>query len=130
MPADDSSQEAFRKFKLAEVFRADIVKPRSYQHHKLAFALLNMTYENQDKYTSFEHFRKAVAIAAGHVDELITLEGEVLLQPKSISYSALDEVEFSKVMAEMMRVCAGILGDMDLDELADEVDRYAANHYG
>lgn len=141
-PADKSSQQAMRNFGIDGVFRADVVKPRSYQHHKLAFALLNMTYENQDRYTSFDMFRKAVAIAAGHVDELITLDGEVVMQPKSISYDALDEVQFGEVMAQMMTVCAEILyrvrmADLDdearqdrLAELEHELMRYRDEHYG
>ena len=141
LPADDASRLAYRKFKTGDTYRADVVKPRSYRHHKLCMALLNVTFANQERYTSFEMFRKAVAIAAGHVDELITLDGEVLLQPRSISYGELDEVEFGEVMAAMMTVCAQILGmlqeGMDDDEkrrqlaiLSAEVQAYADDHYG
>lgn len=130
MPADDAARDAWRRYKVGDVYRADIVKPRSYQHHKLCMALLNLTYENQDQYASFDNFRKAVAIAAGHVEELVTLDGEVLLQPKSLSYDALDEVEFSKVMPAMMSVCCKILGGMGYDELEGEVSKYADQHYG
>ena len=63
-PADEPSLEAWKKFKQGEVYRADVVKPRSYQHHKLCFALLNLTYVNQERWSNFESFRKAVAIAA------------------------------------------------------------------
>ena len=129
-PADDASKDSWRKYKVGEIYRAEVVKPRSYRHHKLAFALLNLTYENQDRYTSFDHFRKAVAIEAGHVEELIKLDGEVLLQPKSISYDALDEVEFGRVMSAMMTVCANILGMQNLRELEAEVSKYADSHYG
>ena len=129
-PADEPSQEVMRKYKVGEVYRGDIVKPRSYQHHKLAFALLNLTYSNQEKYDNFEKFRKAVAIAAGHTEELITVDGEVLFLPKSISYDALDEVEFTKVFGAMMNVCAHILHDMGIDELEAEISRYCDEHYG
>lgn len=44
-PADEASQEIARKYKVGEVYRADVVKPRSYQHHKLCFALLGLTFE-------------------------------------------------------------------------------------
>lgn len=129
-PADEASEDAWRAYKLGDVYRADVVKPRSYQHHKLAFALLNLTYANQEQYTSFEHFRKAVAIEAGHVDELIGLDGAIYLQPKSISFDALDEIEFTKVFGAMMTVCCRILGDMGYDELEGEVSRYADDKYG
>lgn len=128
-PADEETRQLGHKYKLGEVYRAEVAKPRSYQHHKLCMALLNLTYQNQERYSNFESFRKAVAMAAGHCEELHTLDGEVLKLPGSLSYDALDEVEFTQVMAAMMTVCAGILG-MNAPELEAEVSRYADENYG
>lgn len=124
VPADEPSMEIARKFKVNEIYRADVVKPRSYQHHKLCFALLNLTYANQERYSNFEDFRKAVAIAAGHTEELVTLHGEIVRLPASLSYDSLDEVEFTKVFAAMMTVCSELLG-VERPDLQMEVDRYA-----
>lgn len=124
VPADEPSAELARKYKTGEVYRADVVKPRSYQHHKLCMALLTLTYQNQERYTNFDMFRKAVALEAGHVNEIIKLDGEVVLEPGSLSYDALDEVEFTRVMGAMMTICAQIL-DVTEPELAGEVSRYA-----
>lgn len=129
-PADEPSLELARKFALNEVYRADVVKPRNYQHHKLIMALLNLTFANQDIYANFEMFRKAVAVAAGHTEELVTVDGEILKLPKSLSYDALDEVEFTAVSAAMMTVCAKLLHGMGLEELEAEVSKYADEHYG
>ena len=128
-PADEPSADIARKYKVGEIYRADIVKPRSYQHHKLCMALLTLTYQNQERYTSFDMFRKAVALEAGHDNEIIKLDGEVVLEPGSLSYDALDEVEFTRVMASMMTICAQIL-DVTEPELTGEVSRYADEHYG
>jgi len=130
VPADEPSLEVARKFKLNEVYRADVVKPRSYRHHKLIMALLNLTYANQDLYTDFEMFRKAVAVAAGHVDELVTVDGEVIRLPRSINYDTLDEIEFTKVAGAMMTVCCRLLKGIGADELEAEVSRYADENYG
>lgn len=126
VPADEQAKQAMRRWKMGETLRCSVKKPRCYKHHKHYFALLNLTFENQDRYTNFEHFRKAVQIAAGHVDEIITVNGEVTYIPKSIAYDSLDEMEFTKVFMETMAVCAKILGDLELDELRIEVERYAA----
>lgn len=125
-PSDEEAKQAIRRWKVGETLKCSVKKPRDYKNHKRYFALLNLTFENQDRYTSFEHFRKAVQLAAGHVDELVTIEGEVVFLPKSIAYDSLDEMEFCKVFGEAMTVCAKILGDLDLDELRVEVERYAA----
>jgi hypothetical protein len=124
--SDEEGKQALKRWKVGETLKCSVKKPRCYTNHKRYFGLLTLTFENQDKYTSFEHFRKAVQIAAGHVDELITLDGEVVLIPKSIAYDALDEMEFGKVFAETMTVCAKILGDLELHHLEQEVARYAA----
>jgi hypothetical protein len=130
-PADSPSCEAHRKLQLGHIYRADIVKPRNYKHHCLCLALLSLTFENQERYTLFKDFRDAVAIEAGHVETFVTLDGEQLRRPKSISYDAIpDDVEFGRVMSAMMQVCSVILGGMDLYELQAEVSKYALTHYG
>lgn len=129
-PADQPSLDTLRKYKVGDVFRSDVVKPRSYKHHKMAFALLNLTYANQELYSDFEMFRKAVAVAAGHVEELVTVDGEIIKLPKSISYDALDEIEFTHVFGAMMTVCCRLLKDIGADELEAEVSRYADENYG
>lgn len=135
VPADEASKEIWHKYKTGGVYRADIVKPRSYQHHKLCMALLNLTYDNLPEkyakcYASFDQFRYAVAEAAGHEESYVSLDGEIKTMPKSISYDAIpDDVEFGRVMAAMMTVCARIL-QTEESVLADEVSRYADDHYG
>lgn len=130
VPADEPSLEVARKFKLNDIYRADVVKPRSYQHHKLIMALLNLTYANQEMYSDFEQFRKAVAVAAGHVEELLTVDGEIIKLPRSINYDTLDEVEFTAVAGAMMTVCCRLLKGIGAHELEAEVSRYADDHYG
>jgi hypothetical protein len=129
-PADEPSKEIWAAYKRGEVYRGDVVKPRSYHHHKLCMALLNLTYENQERYDNFETFRKAVAFAAGHTTEFTSLDGEIIREPGSLSYDALDEIEFTKVFGAMMTVCAHILRDIGLDELEAEVSKYCDSNYG
>lgn len=135
VPADEPSLTLLRKYKVGEVYRADVVKPRSYQHHKLCMALLNLTFENLPEkyarsYPTFNMFRYAVALEAGHSESFVSLQGQVLTLPKSISYEAIpDDVEFGRVMSSLMTVCATILG-MSAPELEPEVAKYADEHYG
>lgn len=135
VPADEASKELWRKYKSGEIYRAEVVKPRSYQHHKLCLALLNLTYDNLPEkyakcYATFDSFRYAVALEAGHCEAFVSLQGEITTLPKSISYDAVpDDVEFGQVMASMMTICANILGT-DEPTLAAEVARYADSHYG
>lgn len=133
-PADEHSEDGVRGYKVGDIYRAKVVKPRSYQHHKLIMALLTLTWKNlperlEGKWKSFDHFRRGVALDAGHCEELVAPSGEVFKVPGSLSYDALDENEFTRVSGAMMTVCAQIL-DMSEPELAGEVSRYADQNYG
>lgn len=127
--ADEPSAELTKKYKVGEIYRADVVKPRSYKHHCLIFSLLTLTFENQERFTNFTIFRKAVAFAAGHVVEYPSIDGEIIREAGSLSYDSLDEVTFTKVSGAMMTICAQIL-DMEESALAGEVSKYADQTYG
>ena len=129
-PAGETDLEACKRFKVGEVYKAGVVKPRSYQHHKLCMALLSMTYANQERYGNFEDFRKAVAMAAGHSKEFVGIDGEIWREAGSLSYDALDQAEFEALFPKMMDVCAVILHDMDRAELAQQCEIYASERYG
>lgn len=135
VPADEPSADTARKYKVGEVYRADVVKPRSYKEHCLCMALLQLTYEHlperyEHTWPTFKAFRRAIAEAAGHFEEYVTLDGEIRRSGLSLSYDSIpDNVDFSRVMADMMTICAMIL-DMAKPELAAEVSRYASNTYG
>lgn len=124
-PADEQCRSALQRIKANTDVWCELRVARDPIRHKRYFALLTLTFENQERYTNFEIFRKAVQIAAGHVEEIITLDGEVILQAKSICFEDLDEIGFSKVYTETLTVCAKILGDMGLEELEYEVIRAA-----
>lgn len=128
-PVDDENIELAKKYKLGELYRADIVKPRSGPAHRLCFALLSLTFANQDVYTDARKFRRALAWEVGHVDEMMLPTGEVVKFPRSLSFDDVDQVEFQVLFPKLMTVCAHLLHDMNLQELEVEVARYADENY-
>lgn len=130
-PADEPSKMLHRKFQLGSVYRADVVRPRNYRHLCLGMALLQLTYENQERYSDFETFRKVIARAAGHIIEYDDLDGNRCQEAASLSYDAIpDDLEFGNVLTSMLHVCSHLLGDMGIHELQQEVLRYVDAHYG
>lgn len=127
--ADDEAQELVKRYKLGELYRADIVKPRSGPAHRLCFALLSLTFANQDVYTDARKFRRALAWDVDHVDEVMLPSGELVKFPRSLSYDDVDQVEFQVLFPKLMTVCAHLLHGMDLKELEAEVARYADENY-
>lgn len=131
IPADENAEAIHKRHKLGQIYRADIVQPRSYRHHCLFMALLELTFQNQEKYTDDWAFRTAVALEAGHVKQFVNLDGELCFVPLRYSYDDIpDEQDFTKEFGKAMAVCQRILGDLGIDELEAEVSRYAFQHYG
>lgn len=131
VPADEQAQAIHRRQKLGQVSRADIAVPRNYKHHCLFMVLLNeVTFPNQERYVNAQHFRRAVALAAGHCEEMMTLNGEIILVPLPYDYDHCpDEVEFTEKFGAAMTICAAILHHTAPD-LEEEVARYANEQYG
>jgi len=130
VPADEEAQAIHKRQKLGAVYRADIVQPRNYRHHCLFMSLMDLTFQNQEYYTDFKMFRTAIALKAGHVTEVITLDGAIELVPMRYSYDDIpDEKDFGKAFGAAMTVCADLL-KMTAPELEAEVSRYADEHYG
>jgi hypothetical protein len=134
--ADEESRELARKFKTGQVYRADIVKPRSYQSLKLFQALVSLTYANLPEryhvlWPTPQKFRRMLADAVGHTEEFISQDGERKTVPLSVSYEDIpDEATFTLIFGQMMTVCAHLLGMESMESLEAEVSKYADENYG
>ena len=76
---------------------------RNVTNHRRFFALLNRTIyllpeePEYDKLRNIEYLRKELMILIGQVDTHITMKGELILIPKSISFKSMDDVEFNRI---------------------------------
>lgn len=94
-PAYDSDYEQAKKIKAGETVQCEIKKVRNPNFHKKFFALINLVYQNQDRFKNFEWLREQLTIEAGYYYVEYTLHGEEIKKAKSISFAAMDETEFS-----------------------------------
>ena len=125
VPYDESSKEIWNKYKLNEVYRADIVKPRELTSLRRYWALVNMVYSNSDQFSSTECLHQYLKIRCGHCTPITNkLTGEVFLVPNSISFSTLDEVEFQKVWKSIVDIiCNEILPGITDVEIEYELQK-------
>lgn len=138
---DKASEKFVGALKPKQVIVADFKKPRNYQFHKKWFALVNFAYDhwtpNEIKVTkwenvvpekSFERFRKDIIILSGRYDAVYRLDGSFVIEPKSISFASMDEIEFSKLYnATKTVILERILTnytEKDLDFVIKELERF------
>ena len=122
--ADAASEAYLKKLGMGEMVRVKVTKPRNIKFHRKFFALLNVGFENQDIYTDFEHWRRAVTIEAGYFEDLRMIDGTTQREAKSISFARMDELEFSNLYYAALDVIAKFLGADD-ESLAREVESFA-----
>lgn len=96
IPCYDSDKQNYNKLKIDEVYEFDVKHPRNYEFHKKYFALLNLVYANQQKWTDFDGFRAYVVIKSGYSKKYITDKG-LLVLPDSISFGNMDAFKFQEM---------------------------------
>lgn len=82
-PLYDSDADQLAKIKIGEDVLATIKRPRNLRFHKKFFALLNLGFQNQDRYADFETFRFVMIMKSGFYIEIDTGKGSVFM-PRSI----------------------------------------------
>jgi len=111
LPMYESDYANYVKIPMNEEFEIEYVKKRNLKFHKKYFALLKLAFENQSDYRILEDMRRDLIITAGWYNEVINLiDGEVLKVAKSISFSSMDEVEFSELYQKTKDVISRWLG--------------------
>lgn len=82
----------------------EVKRPRNLVHHRKGMALLRYVFENQSKYKNIEDLLVELKLRCGHYQEHITLDGEIVLVPKSIAFSELDQDSFDELYEKMVQV--------------------------
>jgi len=124
LEAVDPVSEAYLKgLSIGEIVKVKITKPRHGSFHRKVFSLLKLAFDNQDAFDDFDDFRKAVTIAAGFYRDRRMFDGSYMREAKSISYSAMDDLEFQRYFNEIFKVITELLGTDDVT-LAQEVQQY------
>jgi hypothetical protein len=124
-PADEVATDAIRKFPAGEIYEVEIKRPRNLKFHRKAFALMQLAYENQENYTEFDKFRRALVIEAGYFDDLRLLDGATVREAKSLSFAKMDEDDFGKLYNALINtILRVVLPGVDRPELEAQVEQF------
>jgi hypothetical protein len=109
-PADDMAVEAAKRFKLGEVYRAEVVRPRSRKTLARWWVLCQMILDNSDTFRSKEQVSDYLKIRTGHSTSIVARgSGEIFHVANSIDFDSLDETQFADLW---QRACDVVVEDL------------------
>lgn len=95
--ASNEEAEAYlKRWKIGADFEVEVKMKRNGAHHRKGMAALQWVFDNQGTYHTFDSFLIAVKILTGYVDTHITPDGEVYRVPRSIDFSSMEELDFTR----------------------------------
>ena len=87
-------QRRVHELQPGEIYQLTVWFPRNQKLHGLHFALLTTVFDNQEQFTDPDQLRAWLQVGAGHCEFVPGPKGRMVALPKSISFRALDDVEF------------------------------------
>lgn len=122
-PASQEAEEVLTKIKRGDLVMVEVKRSRNLKHHQKFFVLMHLVFDNQEKYEVFEDFLDAVKCATGHRTILSVTESRIIMQPKSIAFSKMDQDQFNAFYNNVIDlVCRKIIPGMDREELIAQVE--------
>lgn len=105
--SDFAADEFMAKLKQGSEVIITIRKARSPQHHRWFFAMLRKVIDNTDaRWAHEDDLLDDLKLATKHIRKRINgLNGEAIIEPKSINFAALDEYSFR----DFVKLCLGAI---------------------
>lgn len=123
VPCHNSDWEAAKKLKPNKEYQVEVKQPRNLKFHRKFFALVNMVFENQERYNNVDRLRKDLTIEAGYYETWIDLQGVEQTEAKSISFSSMDEDEFSELYNRIIDVIVQYF-HFNKQDILDNIEQY------
>jgi hypothetical protein len=121
-PVDSEGEEAVRKMKMGAIVQVEVKQPRNINHHRLYFALVDVVFDNQERYETRDQLHNALKLATGIYDLLELPNGAQYKIPRSIAFHKMNQAEFSAFYDRVCDVIAKhFLPGVTSDDLKAEV---------
>lgn len=110
-----------RKFRVGDLLRAELTKPRYPKHHRLVMALLQKVLDNQEGLQTLPQLLTIVKIKLGRVETFVdAASGKVYYVPESIAFDAMDQGAFSEFWRDLCQlVRRDYFPHLDDDQVAE-----------
>ena len=121
-PCTTLTTDQIAKLKRDTEYRFKVVRERNYEFHKKVLALFNLGFENQEKYKSFEHYRKVTTMKAGYYEAVETDKGTIYL-PDSLSFASMNQDTFEALFERLLDAVADQLQSKPF-EIRNQLDDF------
>ena len=95
-PADENAERALKKVKDGLDILVDYKPKRNVKFHRKFFAMINILFQNQEKYKNREDLLIEMKLKTGWYKEHVTLKGNIIYIPKSMSFDKMDDLKFGE----------------------------------
>jgi hypothetical protein len=120
--SDDAGKEILRKIKIGKHVRCEISQPRNIQHHRKFFALLNTVWQAAGDWVTVEDLLIELKIKLGITKDVVIREsGEVVKIVGSISFAAMDQIEFEAFYEKAIQALCVMAGGIESNALRQMV---------
>lgn len=122
-PDDDRARDILKGAPLGQPIEVEVRRPRNLQFHRLYWKLCSIIAESVPGFHTAENVSDVLKIATGHYT---TVHGkhDVYRLPKSISFAAMDNAQFSEFFERCCQIICGTwVQHMKADALRDDVMR-------
>lgn len=99
----EKDKRAYHRFKKqldelvpGELFTLEVWFPREGWRHRKHFAMLATIYDAQEQFADVDQLRMWLQVGAGHCEFVPGPTGRMVAIPKSISWSKMDDAEFTE----------------------------------
>jgi hypothetical protein len=127
-PAYDSDYNTLRAIPEGEILTVDLEMERNPRFHRKFFAMVKFFYEHMpeiitSKYPDPETFRRQFLFYyCGVTEEIIDWKGDRHIVPKSVSWGAMDNIEFREVYERIRdKIAREFFPDIENEELEAEL---------
>jgi hypothetical protein len=134
-PINDDAMEILRGVGQGEIVEVDILRPRNTKHNAYFFATMKMVWDNADhsRWESMDVLIQEAKIQTGHYDRRDIISGGEtfkVITPRSMSYGAMDENEFSEFHQRVLDwIARDILPGIEESDMRREIEEMVGVRY-
>ena len=97
--------ESLNSLKEGETVEVTIKRKRNIKFHSKFFVMVLLFFDNQEVFCNPDYFRKEMTMSAGYFVRYKNHKGLDKFEPKSLSFSSMDQSEFEEVYNAVFNAC-------------------------